>query len=325
MNETSSTVVHQRARWAVTEVIPLLIFAALGILGIILWVGQIGNPLAGAVLAVVAFGVMLWIFLVSQRRKKNSTLHAKFDTTDSRNLHVWMTKPRADIWGNRLDEGRNKAPLAEAARVEYKLYSKTPAFQFTTSAGKILTLPKRILEEPQVYTFVKETVESIAPLRFKDTESAEQFAGYIGTGRLNPVDVAPVAIIHPDAKADTFHLRGKAPVSNDVSAPAAPAAPEVEDDRLQVIVEESVAPAAQKEEEATSEKPITYLTYEAYRVTPADTIADDAGTSMLVAGLDPVEDDIEADAHEDDTSWSAGSLLLGDSISSTSLPSDSQK
>lgn len=324
---TSSTTVSVKAPWLLTEILPILIFAGLAVASLVAGFTG-GTPwtaaLVGAGLALI---LVLVIFLVSKKRKKNSTLFATYSTEGDRLLNVWMVKPMQDKWNGRLDEGRNKSPLGLASRVEYKVYGGTPVFQFTSSSGKTVAVPQRLLEHPDVFQFVKETVEELPPLRFRNTDSAEQFAGYISTGRFNPVDVAPVAIVHPNAQAEAA-LMGR-PVKKGTAEKKAEKSP-ADDDRLQVIVEENEVATPAVAEDEVPKKPLVAVDYAALRVTPAAQVADEEGTTLLVSGLTtsldaPREEELEVSDDDKDNGWSAGSLLLGGGFATETVDSDSSR
>lgn len=156
-----------RAKWNFQELIPIVIFVGLGLLGI--YMGIVGTfSLFGMISTiVVGFGLSLFIFYTSFSRKKNSTMYAELGNDKNYNISIWMKKPLKDKWQGKVDKGKNKGKLALVNKVVMESITdkrsakggSTRTIKFELDNEKPVYLPTRLAKRDAVRTYVADAIK----------------------------------------------------------------------------------------------------------------------------------------------------------------------
>lgn len=175
--------VTHKAKWNFQEILPIIILGALGLFGVFQGITQ-AFTLAGSIItAVVGFGLALYIISISSSRKWKSTLFARLTEDKNLNIEVWMRKPIEDKWVGKLDEGKNKAKLANINGVKIETIRGTRVLAIKTNEGRLLYIPIRLAETDELKSFISKAVAHVGgKLTFEDKDQAKEFATLIAGG-----------------------------------------------------------------------------------------------------------------------------------------------
>lgn len=292
----STTQIKDKAKWTFQELIPIILFGALGLFGV--YMGLTGGfSLIGAIiLVVVGFGFAIFIFRTSYMRKRNSTLVADFENDEDYSASFWMRKPIKDKWRGKLDEGKNKGKLATVERITIENIKDSISFKggstrtiiFNLPEGKKVYLPTRLIKRDDVRKYIADAIaKQGGKVKFDSKADSKEFQALL-TGQSytrKQEDEAPV-------KKNTGER-------NPLNAPV---------EKKDEVDESLITPKLTKEPRRIS--------YEAYR-----TISAEEAINNAVAQIDLPD----ADANDDINGLSVDSLrkrndgLLGGNNTSISI------
>ena len=180
-----TVLITNKAKWSFQEILPILISSAIGLGGIFLGITQALTLSGAIIMAVVGFGLALYVYAISSGRKKKSTLFAKMTDDKNLNIEVWMKKPIEDKWGGKLDKGKNTGKLARITSVKIETIRGTRVLSFKTLDGRPIWIPVRLAETDEVKEFIAKAVARRGgKLAFENKEQASEFAKLIaGAGK----------------------------------------------------------------------------------------------------------------------------------------------
>jgi hypothetical protein len=266
---TATTVVN-RARWTFGELLPVVIFGALGFLGVFLGITE-QFTLSGAIItAVVGFGLTAYVIGMSSGRKRKSTLYAKFENDDDYTLSVWMKKPIKEKWNEKIDEGKNITKLMDVTSIKMETIRSnksasggaTRVIRFDAGKKKPMYVPIRIAQTDAVRKYIAEAIEKKGgKVAFDNTADAKEF-----TAILTGTEYERTAADEKDVPKVTAKAKDVKP-----RAVAAPVEDDTNDDTEEN--EEVIAAEDRTIDFGTVEKPHRVIGYEAYRtLTPEEKV-----------------------------------------------------
>lgn len=172
--------ISNKASWSFQEILPILIAIGLGIGGIFLGITETFTINGAIITAVVGFGLALYVFTISSRRKWKSTLFAELSYDKNYNVSVWMRKPIEDKWTGKLDKGKNTGRLSRIDSIKLETIRGTRVLNISTLDKKPIYIPTRFLNNDEMKNYLAAAVaESKGKIKFDSKEQATEFAKLI--------------------------------------------------------------------------------------------------------------------------------------------------
>jgi len=275
--------VTNKAKWNFQELLPIIILSGVGLYGVFQGITQAFALYGAITTAVIGFGLAAYITAISTSRKWKSTLFARLTDDKNLNIEVWMRKPMEDKWVGKLDEGKNKAKLANINGVKIETIRGTRVLALKTKENRLFYIPKRLAETDELKAFISKAVaQAGGKLTFENKEQAKEFADLIAGGanivpKNNPV-IAPEKRKTLDEQiAEEKEAEAREAAAKEAANPTIIEVAEAEP--VEIIVEEEIIPQVTK-----TKNKIDYRAY--YKMSATDVI-----TNALI--------DVEEKAAED--------------------------
>jgi hypothetical protein len=197
--------VTHKAKWNFQEILPIIILGGLGLFGVFQGIIQSITLAGSIIIAVVGFGLALYVIAISSSRKWKSTLFARLTEDEDLNIEVWMRKPIEDKWAGKLDEGKNKLQLATISSVKVENVRGTPVIALKAKDKRPLYIPVRLAETDELRSFISKAVAlKGGKLSFENTAQAKEFAAIIAGGATVKRKVNTKAQVIVPAKSKTI-------------------------------------------------------------------------------------------------------------------------
>lgn len=173
-------IISNKATWSFQEILPILIAIGLGVTGIFLGITET-FILSGAIItSIVGFGLALYVFGISSRRKWKSTLFAELSYDKNFNVSVWMRKPIVEKWTGKLDKGKNSGRLSRISSIQLETIRGTRVLNISTLDKKPLYVPTRFLNNKEMKNYIAAAVASLnGKVKFENKQQATEFAQLI--------------------------------------------------------------------------------------------------------------------------------------------------